>query len=98
VSSSDPDNIQLIAELDGVTHTVPMLPGQTVVEALEAAGQHPPYSCRAGACAACMCHLLDGKVEMMNNNVLEDEELADGWILSCQATAQTPVVRVKYPT
>ena len=97
MSEAAPENIQLIAELDGETHTVPMLPGQVVVEALEAAGKHPPFSCRAGACAACMCHLLEGKVEMLNNNVLDEDELAEGWILSCQAVALTPLVRVKYP-
>lgn len=98
MSSSDPGAITLIAELDGETHTLPMLPGQVVVEALEVAGQHPPFSCRAGACAACMCHLLEGQVEMLNNNVLDEDELAEGWILSCQAVALTPLVRVKYPT
>jgi 3-ketosteroid 9alpha-monooxygenase subunit B len=75
-----------------------MLPGQSVLEALEAVGLHPPYSCRAGACAACMCKLEEGKVELLNNNVLEESELAEGWILSCQAVAQSPKVRVKYPS
>ena len=85
------------AELDGVKHQVRVLPGQLLIEAMEDAGLSPPFSCRAGACAACMCHLEEGDVELIHNHVLSDEEIRDGWILACQATALTPIVRVKYP-
>jgi 3-ketosteroid 9alpha-monooxygenase subunit B len=88
----------LIAELDGQTHEVKVLPGQLLLEALEDAGLSPPFSCRAGACAACMCHVEEGDVELIHNHVLSDEEMQDGWVLSCQATALSPRVRVKYPS
>ncbi len=84
-------------ELDGAKHEVKVLPGQLLIEAMEDAGLSPPFSCRAGACAACMCHLEEGDVELAHNHVLSEDEINDGWILSCQATALSPRVRVNSP-
>jgi 3-ketosteroid 9alpha-monooxygenase subunit B len=57
----------------------------------------PPYSCRAGACAACMCQIEEGEVEMLQNHVLDESDLAQNWILGCQAVARTSRVKLKYP-
>ncbi|HEY0916303.1 MAG TPA: ferredoxin--NADP reductase [Solimonas sp.] len=89
---------RLEVELDGVQHVVEVQPGQLLIDAMEQAGMEPPYSCRAGACAACMCHLDDGEVEMLSNQVLEQSDIAQGWILSCQAVAKSPLVKLRYPT
>ena len=48
-------------------------------------GLDAPYSCRQGICGACACQLTAGKVEMAHNEVLEAADLADGYILACQA-------------
>lgn len=85
-------------DLDGEKHVFDAQPGQLLIEAMEAAGMEPPYSCRAGACAACMCHLDDGEIEMRSNQVLDQSDIAQGWILSCQAVAKSPVVKLRYPT
>ncbi|PPE74153.1 3-ketosteroid-9-alpha-hydroxylase [Solimonas fluminis] len=89
---------QVEVELDGEVHKFEAQPGQLLIDAMEQAGMQPPYSCRAGACAACMCHLDDGEVEMITNQVLEQSDIAQGWILSCQAVAKSPVVKLRYPT
>ncbi|AXQ28118.1 3-ketosteroid-9-alpha-hydroxylase [Solimonas sp. K1W22B-7] len=89
---------QVEVELDGETHRFEAQAGELLIDAMEKAGMQPPYSCRAGACAACMCHLDDGEVEMMSNQVLEQSDIAQGWILSCQAVAKSPVVKLRYPT
>jgi len=85
-------------ELDGEMHIVEAQAGQLIIEAMEAAGMQPPYSCRAGACAACMCHLEDGEVELRHNQVLDQSDIQQGWVLACQAVAKTPVVKLRYPT
>ncbi|HYS32647.1 MAG TPA: 2Fe-2S iron-sulfur cluster binding domain-containing protein [Streptosporangiaceae bacterium] len=54
------------------------------------------YSCREGVCGACACRLTGGEVEMAHNEVLEDEGLADGYVLACQSVALTPEVSVSY--
>lgn len=89
---------QVEVELDGETFKFEAQPGELLIDAMEKAGMQPPYSCRAGACAACMCHLDDGEVEMLSNQVLEQSDIAQGWILSCQAVAKSPVVKLRYPT
>jgi 3-ketosteroid 9alpha-monooxygenase subunit B len=83
--------------LDGATHKLTALPGQILIEALEGAGLQPPYSCRAGACAACMCQIEEGEVEMLQNHVLDESDLAQNWILACQSVAKSPRVKLKYP-
>jgi 3-ketosteroid 9alpha-monooxygenase subunit B len=60
-------------------------------------GLKAPHSCRMGECGTCMCTLLEGKVHLRNNEVLDAADLAQGWILACQAIADTPTVRVRFP-
>jgi 3-ketosteroid 9alpha-monooxygenase subunit B len=88
--------ITIEAELDGVKHTVSAYAGQILLEALEDAGLSPPYSCRAGACASCICKLEEGTVEMLENHVLDQSELDERWILGCQSVPKTPLVRVRF--
>jgi 3-ketosteroid 9alpha-monooxygenase subunit B len=89
--------VDIEVELDGVMHKVKGVRGQLLIEALEDAGLAPPYSCRAGACAACMCKLEDGEVELVHNHVLSQEDLEQHWILGCQALMHSAQIRVRYP-
>ena len=66
------------------------------MQADTSAGLAAPYSCRQGICGACACQLVAGEVEMAHNEVLEAADLADGYILACQAVPLTPEVRVAY--
>jgi 3-ketosteroid 9alpha-monooxygenase subunit B len=86
----------LSVELDGVTRTLPWRPGTRMLDVLIDAGLEAPHSCRQGICGACACQLVAGEVEMAHNEVLEAEDLADGYILACQATPLTPEVRITY--
>lgn len=43
-----------------------------------------PYACKGGVCATCKCKVLRGKVAMETNYSLEPDELAAGYVLSCQ--------------
>jgi len=90
--------VSIEAELDGVKHEIQGRKDQLLVDAMEDAGLMPPYSCRSGACAACMCHLEEGDVELLHNHVLTDQEMQEGWILACQALPLTPRVRLRYPS
>ncbi|MDR3419372.1 MAG: 2Fe-2S iron-sulfur cluster binding domain-containing protein [Nevskia sp.] len=88
--------VRIEAEINGEVHVVNAYPGQILLEALEDAGLTPPFSCRAGACASCMCKLVEGEVEMLENHVLDQAELDEHWILGCQSVPKTPLVRVRY--
>lgn len=82
--------------LDGATRTVDISPQTAVLDAALAASLDVPYACKAGVCSTCKCKVLEGQVEMAANHALEDYEVAQGYILSCQAYPITPKLRVDY--
>jgi len=82
--------------LDGETRSLQWPAGTRMLDVLIDAELDPPFSCREGICGACACQLTGGKVEMENNEVLDDADLADGYILACQSVALTPEVSVSY--
>ncbi|QIG43068.1 ferredoxin--NADP reductase [Nocardioides anomalus] len=87
----------LEVELDGQTYAYDdWAPGTKLLEHLEAKGVRAPYSCREGECSACAVRLLEGEVKMLHNDVLDDDDLADGIRLGCQSVPVTDVVRVTY--
>ncbi|MFE7295434.1 MULTISPECIES: ferredoxin--NADP reductase [unclassified Streptomyces] len=86
----------LTVELDGETHQVRWPVGTPLLDALLAAGVDAPYSCREGACAACTCRVVSGEVAMAHNEVLDAEDLAEGYVLACQAVATGGEVEISY--
>jgi 3-ketosteroid 9alpha-monooxygenase subunit B len=86
----------LSVTLDGVVTSLPWPAGTRMLDVLIDAGLDAPYSCRQGICGACACQLTGGKVKMAHNEVLEPADLADGYVLACQAVSLTPVVRITY--
>ena len=94
--AADGPGAMLSVTLDGATTLLPWPPGARMLDVLIDAGLDAPYSCRQGICGACACQLTSGKVEMAHNEVLEDGDLAEGYILACQALAQTPGVSITY--
>lgn len=87
----------LLVDLDGEDYEFnDWMPGTTILEHLESKGIKAPYSCREGECSACAVRLLEGEVRMRANDVLEDEDLADGIRLGCQSEAAADKVRVTY--
>ena len=82
--------------LDGGTHEVDCAPGETVLQAVRRAGLNPPSACEDGYCGCCMARLLRGRVEMARCNALDPDEVAEGWILTCQSHPQTPELEVRY--
>jgi len=75
---------------------VPRRAGETLLESARRAGLDPPFSCEAGNCATCMGKVAEGEVKMRINNALDDDEVADGWVLTCQSEPVTPNVTVTY--
>ena len=86
----------LSVTLDGATTQLSWPAGARMLDVLIDAGLDAPYSCRQGICGACACQLTSGKVEMAHNEVLAEDDLAEGYILACQALAQTPGVSITY--
>jgi len=81
---------------DGAAKRLPWPAGVRMLDVLIDAGLDAPYSCRQGICGACACQLTGGEVEMAHNEVLEQADLDEGYILACQAVAVTPEVSITY--
>lgn len=76
--------------------TVSRLPGETLLNSARRAGLSPPYSCEEGDCGTCMARLIEGSAPMQVNDVLMDDEVADGYVLTCQAIPDVEIVKVTY--
>lgn len=70
----DDENIQLTLNSKGMS----------VLDALNKEGYDPPYSCKGGVCCACKAKVMEGKATMTMNFSLTDEEVAEGFVLTCQ--------------
>jgi len=81
---------------DGAAKRLPWPAGVRMLDVLIDAGLDAPYSCRQGICGACACQLTGGEVEMAHNEVLEQADLDEGYILACQAVPLTPEVSITY--
>jgi 3-ketosteroid 9alpha-monooxygenase subunit B len=81
---------------DGAAKRLPWPAGVRMLDVLIDAGLDAPYSCRQGICGACACQLTGGEVEMAHNEVLEQADLDEGYILACQARPLTPEVSITY--
>ena len=70
--------------------------GDSILDTAEAAGLDVPYACKGAVCCTCKARVTEGKVAMDMNYALTDEELADGYVLTCQSHPLTQRVVVDY--
>ena len=84
--------------INGRTEALQVAQGETVLQAVRRAGMEPPYSCEAGVCGACRAKLTVGSTHMRSRAALEDNEIAAGYILTCQAVPTSERIGVDYNT
>jgi len=89
-------NAQLTVQLNGTKHEMLIPKGKTILQTLKAEKLEPPYSCESGVCATCVAKVTKGKAEMKACMALEEEEIAKGFILTCQALPVTPELVVEF--
>jgi ferredoxin-NADP reductase len=87
---------EVTLHLGGRKVTVPHRPGTTVLQSARFAGLRAPSSCESGSCATCMARVVEGEARMRNNEALTRGEVADGWVLTCQAEPVSSSVTVVY--
>jgi len=68
-------------------HDITAGENQTILQAALQNQLHIPYSCGSGVCAACAVKCTSGKVTIVKNEVLTDDELKQGWVLTCTGYA-----------
>ncbi|WP_298923368.1 ferredoxin--NADP reductase [uncultured Allomuricauda sp.] len=67
-----------------------------VLDAVLKENINAPYSCQGGVCSSCIARITEGKAEMVKNQILTDGEVAEGFILTCQAHPLTSTLKVDY--
>ncbi|MFB7876384.1 MULTISPECIES: 2Fe-2S iron-sulfur cluster-binding protein [unclassified Nocardia] len=83
-------------ELDGEVHELSWPRKQTLVDIMLDKGLDVPYSCQEGECGSCACTVLEGKVEMGNSEILDPEDIENGYILGCQARPVTDHLKIQF--
>jgi len=68
----------------------------TILDAALAAGADLPFACKGGVCSTCKCQVIEGSVEMKVNYALDEKEVSQNLVLSCQAVPTTEKVVVDF--
>jgi ring-1,2-phenylacetyl-CoA epoxidase subunit PaaE len=89
------EGVTVSVTLDGRTRKVPFKEGN-ILDSARASGLPAPFACKAGVCATCRAKVTSGKVEMAARYGLTDEEVADGYVLTCQSVPLGDGVAVDY--
>ncbi|GAA3777254.1 MULTISPECIES: ferredoxin--NADP reductase [Flavobacteriaceae] len=82
--------------VDDEEATFEMSQKQSILEAALDEDLDAPYSCQGGICSSCLARIKEGEATMRQNNILTDNEVAEGLILTCQAHPTTPTIVVDY--
>jgi ferredoxin len=94
--TAGPKTEKVTFRIDRRTTTVSYRDGNTLLETARLAGLNAPSSCESGSCATCMARLTEGNARMINNDALTEEEVAEGWVLTCQSLPTSVSVTVVY--
>ncbi len=81
---------------DELTHQIENMEGKSVLDAALQNKLDVPYSCQGGVCSSCVARIKSGTAEMASNQILTDEEVEEGLVLTCQAHATSSHLVVDY--
>ncbi|MFT4601652.1 MAG: ring-1,2-phenylacetyl-CoA epoxidase subunit PaaE [Arenicella sp.] len=90
-------NAEVTVIIDDEKYTFPLATsGKDVLSAAQDADADVPFSCKGGVCCTCRAKVMEGKVKMTLNFALEEDEVADGFILTCQSHPITEKVVISF--
>jgi ring-1,2-phenylacetyl-CoA epoxidase subunit PaaE len=87
---------QVRIRLYGQEHSFTVQPDETILSAAARENLDPPYACQIGACCTCRAKLVTGRVSMDEREALSDDEIAEGYVLTCQSHPLTDDVFADY--
>lgn len=97
VSAASDEACEVTLTLDGTTRRFRMpKDGESLLEAALGNDMDAPFACKAGICSTCRARVLEGDVEMHTNHALEDYEVRQGYVLTCQCHPLSDKIVVSY--
>ncbi len=94
VLTGETSNVTVV--LDGRTTAARMPRDQSILDSAQATRADLPFACKGGVCGTCRAHLGAGEVDMRRNYALEDDEVARGFVLTCQSYPCSDEVTVDF--
>lgn len=95
-AATDGDVAEVTLVLDGLTSTVLVSKGQSILDGASRTRADLPFACRGGVCGTCRAHLVAGEVDMRRNYALDDGEVERGFVLTCQTFPVADAVTVDF--
>ncbi len=95
-SSKASENAKVTVVLDGEETHFEMGPKDYVIDAALDAGADVPYACKGAVCCTCRAKVLKGTAEMVMNYALVDDEVKDGYVLTCQTHATSDELVISF--
>jgi len=93
----DAETARIVIIRDGLRREIAFNKDQpSILDAASAAGLEVPFSCTSGVCGTCRAKLLEGEVRMERNFALDKADIANGFVLTCQAHPLTPHVLLSF--
>ena len=95
--AGDAEQAKVTIIRDGLKREISFTKDQpSILDAASAAGLEVPFSCTSGVCGTCRAKLVEGQVRMERNFALDKNEVANGFVLTCQAHPLTPHVVLSF--
>ena len=91
-----PHNTKITLIIDGENMSFSMDKDNNILDEALANGLDVPYSCQGGVCTTCMGKLEKGKVIMDDDQMLSDEEINDGLMLTCISKPDSDEIVINY--
>jgi ferredoxin len=86
---------QVTAQVFGQSYEFETEEGKTILQSALDQNIPLPFYCKNGLCGMCKMKCNEGKVKMLNNQVLSDSDINEGFILTCQSFAQTEKISIQ---
>ena len=89
---------EIIVHAAGTEYRLPYHAGDTLLATMRQHGVPAPSLCEQGVCGSCMVRRLRGEVQLRENFILADEDLAAGYTLACQGVPVGAVCEIEIPS
>ena len=95
-ATSDGPTSDVTVQLDGRSSTLTLPRTQPVLDSAQRQRSDLPFACKGGVCGTCRAQVTAGEVDMRRNYALEDDEVAAGFVLTCQSYPVSDAVTIDY--